>query len=625
MGLASRILFMLLFMVSQASGQHYLHHDGRSAEYVFRYEQISFLAAGDSVTGLEEAKEFFRKNRFQKSTMPDLNLGIAKDNYWVHLGVVPEKKDSSRYMLSFGNPRLNEVRVFILSNDSLIYESITGDNFPFIQRSTYSHQFDFPLDLSGGDTLDIFIYFLHKGNTLQVPISIFKESAWLQQTEKSYLLIGIVTGIMLLTLLFSFFLYLNSRKKLFSLYAFYITSITFWLWSTEGFGFQFLWPDHPEIATRLGPGFSVLNLFFFMAVALEFCKPYEQGSRFRKILHASKWVVLIWGSIPFLPIRSIIVPETMAVFLSVSFSIYFLFLLLMTGYLLWVSVKKNHLVWYYFFAVVISMVGSLIVVARHSGLLELPVSSGVFMSGSVVLEVILMTAGLAKQFYQMQKEKETLLKEYLDQQVGITQTILKTQDAERKRISREMHDDIGAGLTQISLMSESAGRKISNPELENIKQTSRQLVNSLSEIIWSLNPEHKTAGQFYAYLREQLSRQLEYSGISYTMQLPENNQDTELSNELRRNILLVMREAVNNSIKYSKADKLEVQSEITEGKMICHISDNGIGFNQADERKGNGIRNMKNRVSDLGGVLDIRAEPGNGCSIRVEIPLKHTI
>lgn len=625
MGLLFRIFLICLLVSSKMKAQEYLLLGGNNDEFRFRYSQISYLAAGDSIQDLGTAVEKFRNGRFLRNTMPDLNLGIAKDNYWVHLGIVANDSDSSRFILSLNNPRLNEIRLFVLRKNELINEYVTGDNFPFLQRSIYNNVFDFPLKMKGNDTLDVLIHFLHKGNTLQVPISLFREPAWLQQTERNYLIIGVVTGIMILTLLFSFFLFLNSRRKLFLFYAFYITSITLWLWSTEGFGFQYLWPERPELATRLGPGFSVMNLFFFIVVGLEFCKPYESTGRIRKVLHMLKWIVLFWGIIPFLPIRSIIVPETMAVFLSVSFTIYFLFLMLMTIYLLWVSIRKNKIVFYYFFAVVISMAGSLIVVARHSGLLELPVSSGVFMSSSVVLEVILMTAGLAKQFYNMQKEKESVLRDYLDQQVAFTNTILKTQDAERRRISREMHDDIGAGLTQISLMSESAGQKTNNPEIIQISEKSRQLVNSLGEIVWSLNPENKSLDHFFAYLREELGKLLEYSSLGYEINFPDPEEKPVLTNEHRRNILLVVKEAVNNSIKYSSASRIEVKCELEEACLRFEVGDNGKGFDAGGEHRGNGLKNMKSRIQELEGVIRIWSEPGSGTRIQFDIPLKTTI
>ncbi len=197
-------------------------------------------------------------------------------------------------------------------------------------------------------------------------------------------------------------------------------------------------------------------------------------------------------------------------------------------------------------------------------------------------------------------------------------------DRERQRISREMHDDIGAGLTQIIMMSESAKHNKSatgNRELEDIADTSRRLVSSMSEIIWSLNPENKTLDQLFAYMREQLHKQLEYSEISYTLDLPEGYGTVQLRNEQRRNILLVTKEMVNNAIKYSGASSLSISASVTGQQVIFTVTDNGRGFDSQELSGGNGLRNIRHRVEELGGQLELRTSPGEGCYYRYVIPV----
>lgn len=197
-------------------------------------------------------------------------------------------------------------------------------------------------------------------------------------------------------------------------------------------------------------------------------------------------------------------------------------------------------------------------------------------------------------------------------------------DRERQRISREMHDDIGAGLTQIIMMSESAKHNKSatgNRELEDIADTSRRLVSSMSEIIWSLNPENKTLDQLFAYMREQLHKQLEYSEISYTLDLPEGYGTVQLRNEQRRNILLVTKEMVNNAIKYSEASSLSISASVTGQQVIFTVTDNGRGFDSQELSGGNGLRNIRHRVEELGGQLELRTSPGEGCYYRYVIPV----
>jgi signal transduction histidine kinase/ligand-binding sensor domain-containing protein len=230
---------------------------------------------------------------------------------------------------------------------------------------------------------------------------------------------------------------------------------------------------------------------------------------------------------------------------------------------------------------------------------------------------VLLTIVLITRFFAQQKLKTKIAE--LEKQ--------KELDKERQRISREMHDDIGAGLTQITLMSESAKNKLGatgNKELDDIGDTSRKLVNNMSEIIWSLNPENKTLDQLCSYLREQLNKQLEYSGMEYSIQLPEHNENITLSNEQRRNILLVTKEIVNNAIKYSKASTLNIKGEHQNEKLFFEVIDNGIGFDTAKTYAGNGLKNISQRIKELEGNLKIESEPGRGSSFIYSIPLKRT-
>lgn len=197
-------------------------------------------------------------------------------------------------------------------------------------------------------------------------------------------------------------------------------------------------------------------------------------------------------------------------------------------------------------------------------------------------------------------------------------------DRERQRISREMHDDIGAGLTQITLISEFA--KSRNPagmdrELTEIAATSRQLVGSMSEIIWSLSPENRTLDQLLSYLREQLNKQLEYSRLEYSINFPQTSTSTMLSDETRRNILLVIKEIVNNAIKHSMAKSITVSAALDGSEIEFSIADDGTGFDVRKTYNGNGLKNIRERIGALGGTVHIESEPGRGSRFICRISL----
>lgn len=200
----------------------------------------------------------------------------------------------------------------------------------------------------------------------------------------------------------------------------------------------------------------------------------------------------------------------------------------------------------------------------------------------------------------------------------------REMDNERHRISREMHDDIGAGLTQIVLMSEALKNKPATDnvkELDDIADTSRRLVGSISEIIWSLNPENKTLGHLFAYMREQLNKQLEYPGMQYNIDFNEGAQHILLSNQQRRNILMITKEIVNNAIKHSTAKNIWVQALIKNNNLELVVKDDGKGFDVAKGYAGNGLKNVHHRAGEIGGKLSIGSGEGKLSRFTCTIPL----
>lgn len=199
----------------------------------------------------------------------------------------------------------------------------------------------------------------------------------------------------------------------------------------------------------------------------------------------------------------------------------------------------------------------------------------------------------------------------------------KALDEERHRISREMHDDIGAGLTQISLMSEVAKSKIiAREELESIAQTSRKLVHNMSEIIWSMNPANNAPERLFAYLREHLHEQLEYSGISYELHFPEIKSSIMMDNTQKRNILLAVKVAVNNAVKHSQAQNITVTAGIEITQLWFEIKDDGHGFDPSKQASGNGLVNIRYRIAALNGTLILHSAPMQGTLLRYHLPLK---
>lgn len=253
------------------------------------------------------------------------------------------------------------------------------------------------------------------------------------------------------------------------------------------------------------------------------------------------------------------------------------------------------------------------------------IPSLIFMVG-ILLQVLLFLQGLSYRRRMQEAERiravEQLQMENDRKELETYRAIIDARDNERTRISKEIHDDIGSGLTSIRLLSEIAKVKYSdtdNKELEKISSTSNVLIDKMNEIIWTLNSRNDTLLNLIAYLRHQIVEFFEPINIVLEINLPENIQDAPVSGNIRRNIILAVKEALHNIVKHSEASAVRVNFSFDKVFTIS-IMDNGTGFNpQQVSNHNNGLRNMKERLISVGGSCEFTVNEGT--HIIMKIPL----
>ena len=197
---------------------------------------------------------------------------------------------------------------------------------------------------------------------------------------------------------------------------------------------------------------------------------------------------------------------------------------------------------------------------------------------------------------------------------------------ERARIAKDIHDDVGASLTQISLIGELARQDRSAPEkvaerIEGISNTARRAVRSLDEIVWAVNPRNDTLASFIDYTGQYALDYLRVAGLRCRLDLPDHVADRELSTDVRHNLFLVVKEAITNTVKHSQATELRLQIKAFDEKLKITIEDNGQGFEaRPDNSMADGLRNMQQRLEDIGGQCGIEGRPGSGTVVTIELP-----
>jgi signal transduction histidine kinase len=194
---------------------------------------------------------------------------------------------------------------------------------------------------------------------------------------------------------------------------------------------------------------------------------------------------------------------------------------------------------------------------------------------------------------------------------------------ERERISKDIHDDLGAGLSTIAILSELVKRNskhddFTERQLHKISESSRNLIENLGELIWTHNPTNDSLLKLLWYLREHLSGMFEGTSTSLQILIPENISDRPLQVEWRRNIFLITKEALHNVLKHARATRVDLTVNLIGDNLIITICDNGVGFNVAERMsKGNGLGNMEKRAKACGAELKIESHPSKGTSLTI--------
>ncbi|HKJ81936.1 MAG TPA: two-component regulator propeller domain-containing protein, partial [Ignavibacteriaceae bacterium] len=200
----------------------------------------------------------------------------------------------------------------------------------------------------------------------------------------------------------------------------------------------------------------------------------------------------------------------------------------------------------------------------------------------------------------------------------------KMLEQERVRISQDLHDEIGASLSEIAILSELAKKKPEEADfrIKEISERAAEVIDSVSEIVWAMNPQNDELDNLVSYTRRYTVKYLNLANIKCQFTLPENVPALLLSAVLRRNIFLVIKESLHNIIKHSQASEVMFTISVLDRSFSVEIKDNGKGFSiERSLGSGNGLANIKKRIKDIGGTVNIESSADKGTLIGFTIKL----
>jgi two-component sensor histidine kinase len=194
----------------------------------------------------------------------------------------------------------------------------------------------------------------------------------------------------------------------------------------------------------------------------------------------------------------------------------------------------------------------------------------------------------------------------------------------RSKLAADLHDNIGSGLTEISILSEVISKKLDQADtavsksLKMISDTSRSLIDGMSDIVWLVNPKRDSLYDLILRLRDTYSELFSYTDISFRSENIKTLEKVSLSMEHRQHLYLIFKEAINNSITHSGCSEITLDASVKGRKLEMVLRDNGKGFCAGEVSGGNGLVNIQERAKIIGGELTINSIEGEGTTVRFE-------
>ena len=254
----------------------------------------------------------------------------------------------------------------------------------------------------------------------------------------------------------------------------------------------------------------------------------------------------------------------------------------------------------------------------------------------MMIETVLISAAMGYRLKILYREKEVYQQSLLEQtkknEALATQTaglLRKELDIKnwQNQVSRDLHDDVGATLSSIHVYSSVASKALdkdvdkAKDALQHINENTRRVMDNMNDIVWAMKTNETGENSLEGKLKNFGYELLTPLGINCIYKIEKEAEEKLTNMEARKNILLIVKEAVNNIAKYSGAASAEISLTLNNAHVFLEIKDDGKGFSNSVHQHGNGLHHMKQRTEKLGGVFLINTSMGGGTAISCEIPI----
>jgi two-component system, sensor histidine kinase LadS len=573
-------------------------------------------------TSVDSIIKLYRQGRLLQAPPSGKNISFTNSYYWLVFENFSENALDSFY-INIGNHHINRIHFYRYHKGKTILEWVTGDYFLFSQRPIKATGYYFPINYPG-----IYLARIDKRNeSLQLSYQFTGIINAIQKESNTKSIMALLTGIMILMIVFGLFLFIAERSYLYICYSVFIATGWLWVVSNAGLGFEYLWPKAPQFASKARVIFSIVSIIFSSVFMRLFI-----GSITNKVLNYTLHIINILLLLClFLVLIASQVNKSAFVWVLVQQIIFLLpaaYLLTSFTILVQELFKGNRYAGFYLAAQFVLILSVSLQVSFMWGWLNL--TNDFINQFSVAFgytaEAIIITAGLAYKFNRYRLDKELLLQQINVQQKENTAKLIEAEQEERGRIANQLHDIVGSWLSAVKLsLSALLEKKHAHTEetiaslektthaIDVVSTTVRNLSHSLSPIMLSQVGFKSAIHKIISLLNSTGKIEFELIVVGFTTFNP-------AVMPYYNGIYNIVYELLNNTVKHSSASKAILQLVEHEDLYSIMIEDDGIGLK--DEKlveEGMGFTSIRSKVTYWQGSLDIDNNR-TGLTIIIEIP-----
>ena len=435
-------------------------------------------------------------------------------------------------------------------------------------------------------------------------------------------------GFLYCQLLYTLFQWLMVRRKEYLYYFLYMLLIALYFLSKQEqlFGVDLLFTRWPLLRIYLGKTLLILPYFVYFRFVRYFLEIPRDHPQLNRWMVRLEYFLLGYAALDFVFIAATLDRGVQTLVYTLMFALIFLLTL---GFMIYMYRNRQALIFYIisgslFVATghILGLIFSYLEINRH---MDLGVPDiFVFSQAGIVLEVLCFTAGLSYKSQMTEKEK-LASQQKLIEQLKANELLQQRMQHIRNKIAQDLHDDIGSTLSSISILSDLALRENSCSQtietMNEIKDSSVLLMERMDDIVWSINPRNDSLENLLMRVRHFATTLFEARGVDYVIDIQKNIHEVRLPMDYRQHIDLILKEAINNLVKYAGASQAWLEVRFDDEHLTIGIRDNGCGFAADRSNAGNGLSGMRRRAELMNARLTIRSAPGEGTGIDLRVDM----